>query len=277
MNTYRKTAITVGILFIVCTVTSILGPSLAVSINSPDYLHQLAGNPDQIILAALLEFIWAATGAGIAIGLYPLLKKYNGALALGSVGFRVVENVFVLIGTLSLLSLLTLSQEFIAAGAPEASSFQTLGTLLLALRDWQLHVISGLAFSLGVLMYYAILYRSNLIPRWLSGWGVLGAVLALAATVLASFTRDFGLESVHTYLHIPIGLQELVFAVWLIVKGFNPSAIAALSAKKGLTKCNCSFLGSYPPAECYLNEGLSTPESGEPFTFTVVSTTNKNL
>ena len=80
-------------------------------------------------------------------------------------------------------------------------------------------------------MYYAILYRSNLIPRWLSGWGVLGAVLALAATVLASFTRDFGLESADTYLHIPIGLQELVFAVWLIVKGFNPSAIAALSAK----------------------------------------------
>jgi len=236
MNTYRKTAITVGILFIACTVASILGPTLAISANSPDYLNQLAGNPDQIIIAALLEFIWAAAGAGIAIGLYPLLKKYNGALALGSVGFRVVENVFVLIGTLSLLSLLTLSQEFIAAGSPEASSFQTLGTLLLALRDWQLHVITGLAFSLGVLMYYAILYRSNLIPRWLSGWGVLGAVLALAATVLASFTRDFGLESADTYLHIPIGLQELVFAVWLIVKGFNPSAVAALSAKKGLNE-----------------------------------------
>jgi hypothetical protein len=232
MNTYRKTAITVGILFIVCTVASILGPSLAISINSPDYLNQLAGNSDQIVTAALLEFIWAAAGAGIAIGLYPLLKKYNGALALGSVGFRVVENVFVLIGTLSLLSLLTLSQEFIAAGAPGASSFQTLGALLLAVRDWQLHVITGLAFSLGVLMYYAILYRSNLIPRWLSGWGVLGAVLSLAATVLASFTHDFGLESVHTYLNVPIGLQELVFAVWLIAKGFNPSAIAALSAKR---------------------------------------------
>ena len=234
MNTYRKTAITVGTLFIVCTVASILGPTLAMSANSPDYLTQLAGNPDQIITAALLEFIWAAAGAGIAIGLYPLLKKYNGALALGSVGFRVVECVFVLIGTLSLLSLLTLSQEFIAAGAPEASSFQTLGTLLLALRDWQLHVISGLAFSLGVLMYYAILYRSNLIPRWLSGWGVLGAVLALAATVLASFTRDFGLESADTYLHIPIGLQELVFAVWLIVKGFNPAVICGSDLKRGL-------------------------------------------
>jgi hypothetical protein len=231
MNTYRKTAITVGALFILCTVASILGPSLATSINSPDYLDQLAGNPDRIISAALLEFIWAAAGAGIAIGLYPLLKKYNGALALGAVAFRVVENVFVLIGTLSLLSLLTLSEEFIAAGTPEASSFQTLGTLLLAVRNWQLHLITGIAFSLGALMYYAILYKSNLIPRWLSGWGVLGAILALAATILSSFTRNFGSDSVDTYLHIPIGLQELVFAGWLIAKGFNPSVTAALSVK----------------------------------------------
>ena len=231
MNTYRKTAIATGTLFIVCTIASILGPSLAISANLPDYLDQLAGNSNQIIAAALLEFIWAAAGAGIAIALYPLLKKYNGALALGSVVFRVIENVFVLVGTLGLLALLTLSQEFIAAGSPEASSFQTLGAMLLAVRDWQLHVISGLAFSLGVLMYYAILFRSNIIPRWLSGWGVLGAVLALAATVLASFTRNIGLTSADTYLHIPIGLQEMVFAVWLIAKGFNPSAIAALSAE----------------------------------------------
>ena len=228
MNTYRKTAIIVGTLFIVCTVASILGPTLAISANSPDYLNQLAGNPDQIVTAALLEFIWAATGAGIAIGLYPLLKKYNGALALGSVGFRVVENVFVLIGTLSLLSLLTLSQEFIAAGSPEASSFQTLGSLLLAVRDWQLHIISGLAFSLGVLMYYAILYRSNLIPRWLSVWGLIGVVPYMAYALLHFFHLDTGYG---LYLQMVLAPLEMVVAVWLIVKGFNPSAIAALSAK----------------------------------------------
>jgi hypothetical protein len=128
MNTYRKPAITVGILFIICTVASILGPSLAISVHSSDYLNQLADNPNQIIIAALLEFIWAAAGAGIAIGLYPILKKYNGAMALGSVCFRVVEGVFVLIGTLGLLSLLMLSQIFIVAGAPVDSLFQTIGT-----------------------------------------------------------------------------------------------------------------------------------------------------
>jgi hypothetical protein len=98
----------------------------------------------------------------------------------------------------------------------------------LALRDWQLHVISGLAFSLGALMYYVILYRSRLIPPWLSGWGILGAVLSVAAVVLASFARDFGMESVHTYLSIPIGLNELVLAVWLIAKGFNQDAVRRL-------------------------------------------------
>ncbi len=79
MNTYRKTAITVGILLIACTVTSILGPSLVSSIlRTPGYLNQLAGNSNQTIIATLLEFIWAATGAGIAIGLYPVLRKHNG-------------------------------------------------------------------------------------------------------------------------------------------------------------------------------------------------------
>lgn len=232
MKTYRKTAIAVGILFIACTVASILGPSLAGAIHAPDYLNQLAANPNQIILAALLEFIWAATGAGIAIVLYPLLKQYNGALALGAVSFRVVEGVFVLIGTLGLLALLTLSQEYVAAGASGASALQTVGTLLLALRDWQLHVISGLAFALAALLYTIILYGSRLIPRWLSGWGMLAALLSLAATVLASFARDFDMASVHTYLSIPIGLNELVLAVWLIAKGFNPSAIAVELARQ---------------------------------------------
>ncbi len=97
-------------------------------------------------------------------------------------------------------------------------------------------VISGLAFALAALMYTIILYGSKLIPRWLSGWGVLVVLLPLAATVLASFACDFGVASVHTYLSIPIGLNELVLAVWLIVKGFNPAAIAAEPARQPESK-----------------------------------------
>ncbi len=232
MNTFRKTAIIVGILFLVCSAASLLSlPFSGPILESQNYLSKLFDSKNMVITGALIEFIWAATCAGIAIGLYPLLRKYNRGLALGSVGFRVVEGVFVLIGTLSLLSLLTLSQEFIAAGAPGASSFQTSGTLLLSLRDWSLNVIGPLAFALGALTYYVILYKSQLIPRWLSGWGIFGAVLSLAATVLAAFTQDFGMDTVNTFLNIPIGLQEMVLAVWLIAKGFKASAITDLSVE----------------------------------------------
>jgi hypothetical protein len=232
MNTYRKTAIIVGILFLVCSAASLLSfPFFGPILEGQDYLSKLFGSEKMVITGALIEFVQAAAAAGIAIGLYSILRKYNAALALGAVGFRVVECVFVLIGTLSLLSLLTLSQEFIAAGAPGSSPFQTSATLLLAVRDWSGNVISAIAFSLGALMYYVVLFRSNLIPRWLSAWGVLGVVLGLGATLMASFTHDFSMGSVHTLLNVPIGLQEMVFAVLLMAKGFNRSAITALSAK----------------------------------------------
>jgi len=229
MKTYKKTAITVGILFIVCSAATLVSFAFTGSIlGGKDFLSKLFESKNMVITGALFEFIWAATCAGIAIGLYPLLRKYNRSLALGAVSFRVVEGVFVLIGTLSMLSLLTLSQEFVVAGAPSASSFQTSGTLLLALRDWSLNVVGPLAFGLGALTYYVILCKSMLLPRWLSGWGIFGIVVSLAATVVAAFTHDFGVDTVNTYLNIPIGVQEMVLAVWLLIKGFNASALADL-------------------------------------------------
>ena len=74
-----------------------------------------------------------------------------------------------------------------------------------------------------------MIYRSRLVPRWLSGWGLVGAALRLVATVYAGFTQDFGFTTVNTVLNIPIGLQEMVLAVWLIVKGFNPSAVRSIA------------------------------------------------
>lgn len=230
MNTYRKTAIIVGILFIACTGATMLSfPFGGSLLEDADYITKLAGNETSVISGALIEFIWAGTCAGIAIALYPILRRYNNGLALGAVGFRLIEGVFVLIGTASMLSLLTLSQDFIRVGAPVASSYQTSAALLLAVRDWSHNVILFIAFSVGALMYYTVLYTSNLIPRWLSGWGFLGAILGLAATLYAAFTNSFDTGLVHTYLSIPIGVNEIVLAIWLIVKGFNSSVVASLS------------------------------------------------
>jgi hypothetical protein len=181
-----------------------------------------------VVLTALIEFVWAAAGMGIAIGLYPVLIRFNPALALGSVAGRVVENVFVLVGALSLLVLLTVSQQ--AAGSAAPSSFQAIGDALVAVQDWVHGFVALIPFGIGTLMYYYVLYRSRLVPRWLSGWGLAGAALGLVATVYAGFTQDFDLATVATMLSAPIGLQEMVLAVWLIAKGFSTPALASVAS-----------------------------------------------
>jgi len=236
MNSNRKTAIIVGVLFITATVAGILSVVvLDLILDDPDYLIEVSANENQVIIGALLVFIMAAACAGIAISLYPILKKYNQVLALGSVGFRIIEAVLFIVVAIALLSLLTLSQEYVKAGAPDASHFQTLGTLLLAVRDWAGHVPGLIAFGLGALMYYYIFYQSKLIPRWLSGWGLLGAILWLASALLSMFGQ-LGPFSTITILALPLGVQEMVLAVWLIVKGFNSSAIASGSTKTDTSK-----------------------------------------
>jgi len=200
---------------------SLLNPIL----DDPAYLTKLAGNGNLAIVGAILEFVWAATAMGIAIWLYPVLRKYNETLALGAVVFRAVEGVLVFIRTLGLLSLLTLSQEFVGAAVADAFSFQTIGTTLLAVRHWALDGIVPIAFCVGALFYYWVFYRSRLIPRWLSGWGFLGAALSLAVSLYSLFNPGFVVSWMHTLLNAPIAFQEMVFAVWLIVKGFSPAPV----------------------------------------------------
>ena len=141
-----------------------------------------------------------------------------------------MESLLYTVGVVSLLALLTLSQGYANAAASNASSFQISGTLILAVKDWagQLGVI---AFTLGGLMYYAVFFQSRLIPRWLSGWGILGVALSLAAAVLTIFGQIIPFSTVFILMQLPIGLQEMVLAVWLIAKGFYPSAVASGTAK----------------------------------------------
>jgi hypothetical protein len=235
MNSYRKNAIIVGVLFLTAIVPPLLSFPFTRHVDAPDYLIQVSANANQIIIGALLELIMAVSVAGIAIWLYPILKKYNEALALGSVGFRVVEGVLYTVGVIGLLSLVTLSQEFVKVGAPDASYFQTLGTLLLAVRDWA-GGLGSLSFILGALIYYYIFYQSKLIPRWLSVWGLIGVPFWIAADFLRMFGLIEPFSTMMILLNIPIAVNEIVLAVWLIVKGFNPSAIASLSAKTDTNK-----------------------------------------
>lgn len=232
MNANRTIARIAGVLFITATVANILGNVgfLNPILNNPDYLLKIFVNENRVILGALFLLIGAFACAGIAISLYPILRRYHEGLALGSVGFRIIEGVLYIVGIIGVLLLLTLSQEFVKAGAPASSYFQTSGVLLRAEYDWA-NLTGILAFYLGALMYYAIFYQSKLIPRWLSGWGFVGATLGLVASMFVLFGLIGQLSTIQVVLNLPIGVQEMVLAIWLIGKGFNSSAIASRSAK----------------------------------------------
>ena len=101
---------------------------------------------------------------------------------------------------------------------------------MLAVKEWA-GALSIITFTIGALMYYAVFYQSQLVPRWLSGWGIVAAVSSLACALLTIFGVLVPFSTVFILMQLPIGLQEMVLAVWLIVKGFNPSAVASLSAK----------------------------------------------
>lgn len=228
MRTYRGNAIAVGALFILCSAASILSVApLGGPLAAPVDLAKLAASSDSVVLTALIEFAWAVTGAGIAIGLYPVLRKINPALALGSVASRLVEGVFVVVGALGLLALLTVSQGAVAAGSSALAAAATASNLVLAVREWVHGYVALIPFGIGAFMYYVALYKSRLIPRWLSGWGLVAIVLFMVSTVYAGFTQEFGFSTVNTVLNVPIGLQEMALAIWLIAKGFDQTALAA--------------------------------------------------
>jgi len=225
MNINRKIAITAGGLLVTATVAGILSVVFTGPIpGSPDYLIKISANENRVIMGALCELIMAFAGAGIPISMYSILKKYDENLAIGSVGFRIIEAVIWIVDIIGLLLLLKLSQEFIKDAAPSSSFFQTLGALLLAVRYWA-DILAYLAFILGALFYYYIFFQTKLVPRWLSGWGLVGVPLWLSGTLFSMFGIISLYSTTQVILFLPIAVQEMVLAIWLIVKGFNSSAV----------------------------------------------------
>jgi hypothetical protein len=231
LNTYRKTATIVGVLYITATVAGILGLANSGPVQAPDYLTGVSEGENQVIAAVLFTLIMAVAVAGIAVALYPVLKRHSEALALGYISARVVEGMLFIVAVISWLLLLILSRDYVEAGAPDASYFQTLGGLLRAVGDWVTHVVLDVAVSpVHYTILYSLLYRSRLVPRWLSGWGLVGVPFWFAAGVSSLFGSD-PTSTLMIILNLPIALNEMVLAVWLIVKGFNPSAFASGSAE----------------------------------------------
>jgi hypothetical protein len=225
MNSYRRTALTAGVLFIVATAASLVSSAVENPVLArTDYLIGVSNTPNAIYAGGLAALIAAGTSVGIAIALYPVLQRRGASLALGSLVFRTIEAVMYTVGAVTLLSLLTVGQLFARAASADRASVQAIGDALMGL--YQESVLAGVfAFAVGAFMYYYVFYRSQLIPRWLSGWGIAGVLLMLGASLAAQFSGNP--VTSYVILILPIAVQEMVLAVWLIAKGFSPSAAGA--------------------------------------------------
>ncbi|MBA3871213.1 MAG: DUF4386 domain-containing protein [Anaerolineae bacterium] len=230
MNTYRRTATIVGVLYIVGTVAGILSGAFTQStLSDPDYLSKVSANESQIVIGTLFLLTMSLALAMVPVMLFPILKKQNEILAIGYVVFRgALEAVVGIIMAISQLLLILVSQQY-AADVHNASHFQNLGAFVLKGND-SINPVLIITFSLGALILYTMFYQSRLIPRWISVWGFAAILLHFSTAFLILFhvVRSDDMSTLLTF-NFPIFLQEMVMAVWLIAKGFNSSAITAKS------------------------------------------------
>jgi len=233
MNSNRRSAEIVGVLFILAAVSAMIGLKLYDPIlKGPDYLTNGSEHANQVILGALMELILVVSAVGTATTMFPILRKYNETIALWHVCFRFLEAIIITVGVISVLALLTLSREFVAAGAPEIASYQTSGILLKAVHDWTFML--GPLFMLGIntLMYSYIFYKSKLVPRFISCLGITGAIVVFIYALLVMFGVIQQISVWGAIMALPVAANEIILAVWLIVKGFNESALTSISVKK---------------------------------------------
>ena len=217
----RTSARIVGILFIVASVTAVGGGSLLLATVGDDYLTEAPKHANLIVTGALLEMILAVSVIGISAMLFPILRRRNEGMALLFVGVRTLEAVFILAGVLASLAILTLTQNLDSSGT---SGVEAVGDTLVSIYEWSYWLGPSLAFSLSALILYPILFRADLVPSWLSSWGLVGAMMFLIRTVMEMYGHEFSI-ALGAVLTAPIGLNEMVLAGYLIVKGFKPPLV----------------------------------------------------
>lgn len=217
MSADRKAAALIGVLYISGTVAFVLSAVVTMA--------------DQLALGSLLVLLAGFALAMVPVVFWPVGRRHSETLAMGYIVFRGAIETILYIGiALGWLVLLMLSAE------PGAGRMADLVRSVLAVTSEQL---LGIPFALGALLFYALLHRSRLVPRWLSAWGLVGGVLYLVAPILAM------LGSPNQFLMGPLAVQEMVLAVWLIARGFSAATVATessrdLSARRLLTPSTTS-------------------------------------
>jgi len=223
----RLIGILTGVLYIIGTVSGIFSYVFALPVlNSPDILPAVSANPNAIIIGALLVLTMGLALALVPVVVFPVLKEHNETLAIGYLVFRgALETFTYMITVFCWLALIPLSREFAAALPAGASNLQLLGRLTMGIAE-NVPPICAIVFSLGAVLFYIVLYQGKLVPRWISLWGLITVVLNVVVDGVARLFISGGVWSIlQTVGQTSLLPQEMVMAVWLIVKGFpmNPS------------------------------------------------------
>src|SRR5919202_2042918 len=221
----RRTAVVVGALFWISNLATLVGSLISGPIpNAADSLTSMYPRETQVVVGTLVAHINDAAIIGYAVVLFPVLKRFNEALALGYVAFKALEATLLRVGAATLLSLIASSQQYLAAGAADAPAFRASAEVTLAQQFWAAR-LAALAYLVATPILNVLLYRSQLVPRFISVWGFVALVLRAPGLAIGVGDPTRGFQP-GQLLVIPIILWELLFATWLIVRGFSPSAVA---------------------------------------------------
>jgi hypothetical protein len=234
MKTYRMNAVMAGALYFLGTVFGVLGGVIGgevltsiisgTPLTGVDMLGLVAANSSQITRGAFFTLMMGISLVAMTVFLYPIFRKDSEELAMGMVLFRgALEGTSYFIQTIGFLTMIVLGNEYVATGANSAA-LQSMGNVLYQFQDL-LGPVGTIVFLIGATCLYSSFYRTRLIPRWLTVWGLIGVVPYLANALLHFFHVDSGIG---IYFEIPLAIQELVMGIWLVIKGFNQDAVKKL-------------------------------------------------
>jgi hypothetical protein len=218
----RTTARLVGGFYVLATAAGIASTVVGQPVPAAADLVAVAHPDDgRLVTGALLEMLMGVAVAAVALSIHPVLRRFHERLAHTYVVARTVEGAAFVLGAVGLLTAIELSRT--AAGGADTGVTGPLGSYLRTQRELTGQVMGVGAFTVSAFVLYAVLYRTRLVPRWLSVWGLVSAV-PFAVPVL---TTAYGIDltpATEVLLNAPLGLQEMVLAGWLIVRGFDATA-----------------------------------------------------
>ena len=235
MKTYRMNAVMAGALYFLGTVFGISGAYFGGEVLSSlvtgkplegvDMLGLVAANSSPLTWGAFFSLMMGISLTAMTVFLYPIFRKDSEELALGMLLFRgALEGTVYIISVLNILALVALANEYVATGA-DSTTLQSVGNVLYLFQDLTSPTLT-FVFLIGATCLYISFYRTRLIPRWLTIWGLIGVVPYAAYALLHFFHLDTGYG---VYLQMVLMPQEIVMGLWLVIAGFNQDAVKKLA------------------------------------------------